>query len=84
MSSRTDVLMQTDLFSSFTPQECEMLALLIEPREFEAGATPEQVAARSIVALRRAGIDNIYLCNLGARQAGRRLDAILDAVAALG
>ena len=52
-------------------------------REFEAGATPEQVAARSIVALRRAGLDNVYLCNLGTRQAGRRLDAILDAVAAL-
>jgi len=54
----------------------------VEPlaREFEAGATPEQVCARTIVALREAGVRNVYVCNLGARQAGRRLDAILRAV----
>lgn len=50
--------------------------------EFERGATPEQVCARSIVALRDAGAENVYVCNLGARQASRRLDAIREAVAA--
>jgi hypothetical protein len=48
--------------------------------EFEAGATPEEVCARSIVALRKAGARNVYLCNLGTRQTGRRLEAILEAV----
>lgn len=50
--------------------------------EFGRGSTPEQVCARSIVALREAGVENVYVCNLGARQAGPRLDAIRDAVAA--
>jgi 5,10-methylenetetrahydrofolate reductase len=49
-------------------------------REFEAGATPEEVCARSIIALREAGAANVYLCNLGARKASRRLDAIRRAV----
>lgn len=49
-------------------------------REFEAGATPEEVCARTIIALREAGARNVYVCNLGARQAGRRLDGILAAV----
>lgn len=49
-------------------------------REFEAGATPEEVCARSIIALRRAGARNVYVCNLGARKAARRLHAILGAV----
>jgi hypothetical protein len=53
-------------------------------RDFEAGATPEEVCARSIIALREAGARNVYVCNLGARQAGRRLDAILKAVDAAG
>ena len=53
-------------------------------REFQAGATPEEVCARSIIALREAGARNVYVCNLGARQAGRRLDAILKAVNAAG
>lgn len=51
-------------------------------RDFEAGATPEEVCARSIVALRRAGAANVYVCNLGAGAAGRRLDRILQAVEA--
>ena len=53
-------------------------------REFEAGATPKQICARSIKALREAGARNVYLCNLGARQAGRRLADIIEALDALG
>lgn len=52
-------------------------------REFAAGATPAEVCARSIVALRELGVRNVYVCNLGARKAARRLDAVLRAVAAL-
>lgn len=53
-------------------------------REFDGGATPAEVCARSIVALREAGARNVYVCNLGAREGARRLDAVLRAVAALG
>lgn len=53
-------------------------------REFESGATPEEVCARSIAALREAGANHVYVCNLGARLAGRRLDAIRGAVEAAG
>lgn len=49
-------------------------------RDFEGGASAEEVCARSIVALRRAGAENVYVCNLGARAASRRLDWILAAV----
>ena len=40
------------------------------------------MCARSIVALRRAGAENVYVCNLGARAAGPRIDRILEAVEA--
>ncbi len=47
-------------------------------QEFEEGATPEEVCARSILALRRAGIDNVYICNLGSRDAARRLSNVME------
>ncbi len=52
-------------------------------REFESGATPEEVCARSIVALRRMGVDKIYLCNLGGRRAAQRYHRITQAVDAI-
>lgn len=52
-------------------------------REFDAGATPAEVCARSIVTLREAGARNVYLCNLGAREAASRLDDVLERVAAM-
>lgn len=52
--------------------------------DFDEGATPAEVCARSIVALRKAGVRNVYVCNLGARDAPERLDEVLDAVASLG
>jgi 5,10-methylenetetrahydrofolate reductase len=49
-------------------------------REFESGATPEEICARTVVALRRMGIDKVYLCNLGGRQAAQRYARIAEAV----
>jgi 5,10-methylenetetrahydrofolate reductase len=49
-------------------------------REFEEGATPAEICARSILALRRAGIENVYICNLGSRKAAHRLSSVLAAL----
>lgn len=49
-------------------------------REFEEGATPEDVCARSLRALRAAGARNVYVSNLPARSAARTLDRILERV----
>lgn len=48
--------------------------------EFESGASAAGVCARSIVALRRAGAENVYVCNLGTHGAARRLEEVLSAV----
>lgn len=48
--------------------------------EFEAGATAEEICARSIRELRAVGAEKIYVSNLGNRGAGRRLRRILDRV----
>jgi hypothetical protein len=49
-------------------------------REFEAGATPEEVCARTIRELRAAGANKVYVSNLGGRDAAARLDRILELV----
>lgn len=48
--------------------------------EFEAGATAEEVCARSIRELRGVGAEKIYVSNLGNRSAARQLERILDQV----
>jgi len=48
--------------------------------EFDAGASPEEVCARSIRELRRVGAEKVYVSNLGNRGAGRRLARILERV----
>lgn len=48
--------------------------------EFEAGASAEEICARSIRALRQVGAEKIYVSNLGERDADRRLRRILDRV----
>lgn len=53
-------------------------------REFEEGAMPAEVCARSIFALRLAGIENVYICNLGSRNAAHRLSLVSRALDALG
>lgn len=49
-------------------------------REFEGGATPEEICARSIRELRRAGAGHVYVSNLGGRDAARRLERIVALV----
>lgn len=49
-------------------------------RDFAAGATPEDVCARTIRVLRAAGARKIYVSNLGWRGAAVRLDRILQRV----
>jgi hypothetical protein len=48
--------------------------------DFEAGATAEEICARSIRALRAEGAEKIYVSNLGERTAGRVLRRILSLV----
>jgi len=48
--------------------------------EFEAGASAEEICARSIRALRDIGAEKVYVSNLGERGAGRRLREILELV----
>lgn len=48
--------------------------------EFEAGASAEEICARSIRSLREVGAEKIYVSNLGERDAPRRLRRILDSV----
>jgi hypothetical protein len=45
-------------------------------REFASGASPEDVAARTIRALEERGVENVYVCNLGSRRPAERLAAI--------
>ena len=49
-------------------------------REFGAGATAEEICARTIRALRDAGADKVLVSNLGWRGAADRLGRILDLV----
>lgn len=49
-------------------------------REFEAGATAEEICARSIRKLRDAGADKVFVSNLGWRGAADRLARILEQV----
>jgi 5,10-methylenetetrahydrofolate reductase len=47
-------------------------------REFEEGASPEEVCARSIRALRNAGADKVYISNLGFRDVAKRYEMVLS------
>jgi 5,10-methylenetetrahydrofolate reductase len=48
--------------------------------EFDAGASAEEICARSIRALRASGAEKVYVSNLGERGARRRLDRVLERV----
>ena len=61
--------------SDFFPVPAEALT-----NEFDSGATPEEVCARTIRELRAAGAEKVYVSNLGNRGAGARLRRILDLV----
>ena len=49
-------------------------------RDFQAGATAEEICAESIRELRRIGAEKVYVSNLGNRGAARRLRRILELV----
>jgi len=49
-------------------------------REFESGASAEEICAKSIRGLREVGAEKIYVSNLGNQGAGRRLTRILERV----
>ena len=72
-NGRRDTL---ERLSAFFPVPVEGVAA-----EFERGISPEEHCARSVLALRRLGVENVYLCNLGARRAALRYGRILEAVA---
>jgi len=59
--------------SPFFPVPAEALV-----REFDKGCYPEEVCARSIRALRDAGVRNLYLSNLPMKEAAATVDRILD------
>ena len=49
-------------------------------REFEAGATSEEICARTVRALRDVGADKVYLSNLGFQQVETRYRKIMERV----
>ncbi|RMG15469.1 MAG: hypothetical protein D6731_08380 [Planctomycetota bacterium] len=49
-------------------------------REFAAGATPEEVCARSVRSLRNVGVEKVYVSNLPFRSAAATLRRVLDLV----
>jgi len=62
----------------FFPVPAEQLT-----NEFEAGASPEVICARTIRALRDVGVDKVYLSNLGFARPEGRYRRVLDAARAL-
>jgi 5,10-methylenetetrahydrofolate reductase len=48
--------------------------------EFASGATPDEICARTVQALRDVGAEKIYVSNLGFRRVDQRLDRILATV----
>lgn len=64
-----------DQLSNFFPVPIEEIE-----GEFASGASPEEICARSIRALRDVGAEKIYVSNLGERTAGRTLERILGHV----
>jgi 5,10-methylenetetrahydrofolate reductase len=64
-----------EILRQFLPVPAEGLT-----KEFAAGATPEDVCARTIRSLRAAGVKHIYVSNLPVRKARQTLAAILARV----
>ncbi len=59
----------------FLPIPAERIA-----REFASGASAAEICARSVRALRSAGVRNVYLANLGFRGVDRRYRAVMRAL----
>lgn len=63
------------LLGDFFPVPAEKLI-----REFQEGASPEEICARTLRGLRSVGVEKVYLSNLGTRGVERTLQKILDEV----
>jgi hypothetical protein len=74
------------LYRSANPRTLEILSRFFPvpaaeiTRDFDAGATPEDLCARTIRELRSAGADKVYVSNLGSRGAQARLARVLERV----
>jgi 5,10-methylenetetrahydrofolate reductase len=85
-AERVPVIFGVFFYRSANPKTLEALSHFFPvpagalTREFEAGASPEEVCARTIRELRSVGADQVYVSNLGNRSAGRRLERILAEV----
>jgi hypothetical protein len=49
-------------------------------REFGVGATPEEICARTIRALRDVGVDKVYVSNLGVKNPAQRYKILSEAI----
>lgn len=73
-------------YRSANPRTLERLSAFLPvpapelTREFAAGDRPETICARTIRALRDAGVEKVYISNLGTRGVERTLEAILGEV----
>lgn len=73
------------LYRSPNPRTLERLAQFFPvparaiTREFELGASAEEICARTIRSLRNVGVDKVYVSNLGVQQADQRYRRILEA-----
>jgi hypothetical protein len=47
-------------------------------REFSAGATPEEICARTIRALRDVGVEKVYVSNLGVKKPEERYRKLIE------
>jgi hypothetical protein len=83
---RVPVVFGVFLYRSANPKTLETLSRFFPvptdelAREFEGGASAEEICARSIRELREIGAEKIYVSNLGNKGAGRRLARILELV----
>jgi hypothetical protein len=61
-------------------QLSEFLPVPVEgiTREFESGATAEEICARTIRALRDIGVDKVYLSNLGFERPDARYRRVME------
>lgn len=63
------------MLSRFMPVPADLIT-----REFEAGASADEICARSIQALRSLGVNHVYVSNLGLHRPRQRLARLLEAV----
>lgn len=85
---KTPGLVGVFFYRSANPKTLEKLSHFIPvsadelTREFEAGASPEVVCARTVSSLRKMGVEKVYVSNLalrGAEKSLRRVEELVEA-----